>query len=44
MSKRKYEKPKLARFRPVRDVTLLTKCCPFEQPIHPKRGHAVFAG
>lgn len=45
MTKRVYERPKLERFQPVRDVTLLTRCCtPFEQPIHPKRGHAVFAG
>ncbi len=45
MMKLAYNRPKMERFRPVRDVTLLTKCCsPFEQPIHPKRGHAVFAG
>ena len=45
MNKSPYEKPALKRFRPVRDVTLLSDCCsPFQQPIHPKRGHAVFAG
>ena len=44
MNKREYSRPKMERFQPVRNITLLTKCCPFEQPIHPKRGHAVFAG
>lgn len=40
-----YERPVLRRFRPVRDVTLLSECCsPFQQPVHPKRGHAVFGG
>ena len=39
-----YTRPVFARFRPVRDVTLLTPCCPFEEPIEPRRGHAVFAG
>ncbi len=41
---RNYIRPTCERYRPVRDVTLLTRCCPFEQPIEPKRGHAVFSG
>jgi hypothetical protein len=44
MNKRDYTRPRMERFRPVRDITLLTRCNPFEQTIHPKRGHAVFAG
>jgi hypothetical protein len=42
--KHMYERPAMVRYLPVRDVTLLTKCCPFEQPVEPRRGHAVFAG
>lgn len=44
MNNHRYIRPAFARFRPVRDVTLLTPCCPFEQEIEPRRGHAVFAG
>ncbi len=45
MAKRNYSQPSFARYRPVRDVTLLTQCCPFdEEPVDPKRGHAVFSG
>jgi hypothetical protein len=44
MSKSAYVRPVFGRYQPVRDVTLLTKCCPFEQEVEPKRGHAVFSG
>lgn len=44
MKRLSYVKPTMLRFEPVRDVTLLTRCSPFEQNIYPKRGHAVFAG